>query len=66
VQYSIFEAFLGRVLFDNLVEDVKTIIDPGEDGVTIYPLCAVCAEKRIRLGIDGNKVSPGEETVFIV
>ena len=65
IQYSVFEAVLDRVLFDNLVQDVKKIMDEKEDKVTIYPLCSACAKKRIALG-KRNGPLPGEEIVFIV
>ena len=65
VQDSVFEAVLDRMLFDRLVEDVKGLTEPVEDRVTIYPLCASCAKRSLRLGLASKDV-PGEETVFIV
>ncbi|MBI2190414.1 MAG: CRISPR-associated endonuclease Cas2 [Planctomycetes bacterium] len=66
VQYSVFEAILDRVLFDNLVNDVKAIIDPAEDRVVIYPLCAACVKKHVALGTTREYIEPGEDLVFIV
>jgi len=65
VQYSVFEAVLDGLLFDNLLKDVNSLIDPAEDTVFIYPLCAACAKKRASLGRT-PEVFPGDEEVFIV
>lgn len=64
VQYSVYEAVLDRVLFDNLVEHVQALIDPAEDRVAVFPLCKGCAGRALRLGMQAPV--PGEETVFIV
>ena len=65
VQYSVFEAVLNRELFDSLLEDVRGIIDPGEDRVSVFSLCGSCAGRVRRLGISSSE-SPGEEIVFVV
>jgi CRISPR-associated protein Cas2 len=51
VQYSVFEAVLDRGLFDKLVEELRAILDPQTDRVTIYIVCASCARKRLPLGL---------------
>src|SRR4051812_22116971 len=66
VQYSVFEAVLDRPLFDKMVADLKGLIDPNQDRVTIYPICAACLRKAVFLGQSAIDVRPGEELVFIV
>ena len=66
VQYSVFEMLLDRRLFDNLVADLSARIDPAEDRVNIYPVCAACMKKSVFLGLSSDEVRPGEEIVFIV
>ena len=66
VQWSVFEAFLTRPLFDNLLARIGEIINPATDSVSIYPLCASCAEKSVFLGLADREERPGRETVFIV
>lgn len=65
VQYSVFEAVLDRALFDNLVEDARRILDPEEDRLAAYGLCAACARRAVRLGREAEEI-PGGEVVFIV
>ena len=65
VQYSVFEALLDALLFDKMVRAIEREIDLTEDRVTIYAICASCVRRRIRIGIDADRVSPGDEVVFI-
>ena len=64
--YSVFEAVLSKTLFDNLIKAISSIIAPSEDWVTIYPLCAACARKRLNLARGADGGVPGEEMVFVV
>ena len=66
VQYSVFEAVLDRELFDSMLAEVKEIIDPQEDRVMAYCLCASCAGKRVILGLEPVDGIPGDEVAFIV
>src|SRR3954462_13120061 len=61
----VYEAVLERVLFDNLVPRIESVIDAGADRVAIYPLCAGCAGRRVGLGTAGREW-PGREVVFVV
>jgi CRISPR-associated protein Cas2 len=64
VQFSVFEAVLDKPLFDHLQQDAGEIIDPVVDRIFIFPLCAGCAKRALRLGKPTEV--PGEETVFVV
>ncbi|MBF0625851.1 MAG: CRISPR-associated endonuclease Cas2 [Magnetococcales bacterium] len=64
VQKSVFEAVLDAGLFDKMVSEITAVISPTQDSVLIYPLCANCAGKVLRLGVEGPV--PGEEQVFVV
>jgi len=66
VQYSIFEAVMPKRLLDNLIGMIQEMIDPDEDQVVLYPLCSVCAGKRLALGKDSDAPPPGEEDIFLV
>lgn len=66
IQYSVFEALLGRALFDKLISEIESIINEKEDKVTVYFLCGTCEGKRQSLGRDKGKPLPGQEVVFIV
>jgi CRISPR/Cas system-associated endoribonuclease Cas2 len=57
---------LDKALFDKLMETVDTILKPDEDFLSVYPLCAACAKKVVRLGKAGLREIVGEEKVFIV
>jgi CRISPR-associated protein Cas2 len=65
VQYSVYEAVLDRVLFDNLLGRIVSVIDAGTDRVAIYPVCAACAGRRLALGTAAAQW-PGHEVVFVV
>jgi CRISPR-associated protein Cas2 len=64
VQFSVFEAVLDKLLFASLQQDAEEIIDPLMDRVSIFPLCAGCAKRAVRLGKPTEV--PGEEIVFVV
>ena len=66
VQYSVFEAALTSRLFDNLVSQIEEIIEPNEDSVNLYPICASCMEKALFFGDGKLEERPGREIVFIV
>ena len=66
VQWSVFEAFLTRPLVDNLLTRIGEIIDPATDSVSVYSLCASCAQKSVFLGTANREERPGKETVFVV
>lgn len=66
VQYSVFEAALPRALFDNMVCQVRRIIDLHHDSVAIYRLCASCTSQSLFLGLAELQERPGREVVFVV
>lgn len=66
VQYSVFEMVLTRPLFDNMVERLEQLVDPDQDRLLIYPLCASCSRKVRRMGRSRSEPRPGDELVFIV
>jgi CRISPR-associated protein Cas2 len=45
VQWSVFECELSPALYRQLREAMKDIIDPGEDSLRIYPICAACVRE---------------------
>jgi CRISPR-associated protein Cas2 len=66
VQYSVFEMVLDHQLFDKMVAELSELIDPCEDRVIVFPVCAACCRKAVFLGQSATETRPGEEIVFIV
>ena len=50
VQYSVFECVLDETEFLELWHELEDIVDPSEDSVRAYRLCAACVEWRKTLG----------------
>ena len=63
VQYSVFECNLDSVLLDEMTSRIEEIVDPVEDSVRIYTLCAAC-ERIIR--IIGTGEVTKDEDVYIL
>ena len=63
VQYSVFEANLEREQLDRLRSKAMSILDPEEDFLRIYPLCAGCM-RRIEV-IGQGKVTEDPEFIII-
>jgi len=63
LQYSIFECRLPADQFDRFWEELKTLIDPSEDRLMAYRICANCAQD-IRLA--GTQILPDVEPVAYV
>jgi CRISPR-associated protein Cas2 len=61
-QYSLFECHLTEKELVALRGKLDPILEPGEDSVRFYPLCAFCMGKVETVG----SAPPREETVFIV
>lgn len=51
VQYSVFELQLPPEKLPRVIESLSEILDISEDSLRIYPVCASCQEKAIRLGV---------------
>ncbi len=65
VQDSVFEMLVDRMLFDKCISDLSGLIDPTEDTVAVYRLCATCEKERFYLGVGEKAERVGEEDVFI-
>ena len=50
VQWSVFECLMEGNRIEYLKTAIKEIIEPAEDSVRIYPLCAACARQMEALG----------------
>lgn len=61
-QYSLFECFLDARELVKLRARLEAILNPQEDSVRIYPLCAVC---RGSVETIGSK-PPEEKIAFIL
>jgi CRISPR-associated protein Cas2 len=61
-QYSLFECFLDARELVQLRARLEVLLNPQEDSVRIYPLCAVCKESVETVGSQ----PPKEKTVFIL
>ena len=63
VQYSVFEANLERDQLDRLKRRAMSILDPEEDLLRIYPLCAGCATRIEILG--HGKITQDPEFIIV-
>ena len=61
-QYSLFECFLDARELVQLRARLDTLLNPQEDSVRIYPLCAGCKESVETIG----SAPPEEKIVFIL
>jgi CRISPR-associated protein Cas2 len=50
VQYSVFECELTMQRANQLIERLRTLIDPRRDRVDMYPLCDACFFRSQNLG----------------
>ena len=57
VQGSVFEGWLTEAEFVVLKKKTEKIIQPDEDSVRIYKLCAVCCQKIVIIG-QGRATNP--------
>ena len=66
IQGSVFELRVPARLLGECQDSLEHLIDPGEDIVAIYTLCAGCEVRRVYLGDSDDANNIGEEQVFIV
>ncbi|MGQ9683434.1 MAG: CRISPR-associated endonuclease Cas2 [Anaerolineae bacterium] len=61
-QYSLFECHLSAKEVVQLRGRLDKLLEPSEDSVRFYPLCAACVGKVQTVGSE----APHEDTVFFV
>lgn len=66
VQWGVFEAVLPRPLFDKMILQLRKVMAPNEDQISVYRVCAACMPASVFLGLADREDRPGRETVFIV
>lgn len=59
VQFSVFEVWLDDTLRRELLAGLNQRIDPDQDSVRLYWLCAACQKKVITLGQGTPPEAPG-------
>lgn len=65
IQKSVFEAVLDAALFNSCLSELAKLIDPTEDSIAAYALCAACDDRRVYHGsAEGRDI--GAEKVYIV
>ena len=57
VQYSVFECELTMQRAEQLLERLRTLIDPRRDRVNMYPLCDACFFRSESIGLEAKKTS---------
>lgn len=62
VQYSIFECRMDAEEFELFWMELKDLIEPDEDRLVAYKICAACAQ---RIGTAGTMVSNQTHVVYI-
>lgn len=65
IQRSVFEAVLDAALFDSCLSGLTDLIDPVEDSIAAYALCAACDGRRVYRGAAKGQEIAGEK-VYIV
>lgn len=65
IQDSIFEVSANRKIFKKCLEQIKQCINPEEDRIAVYTLCAICNKNAIYLGASADMDRTGEDVVFI-
>jgi len=63
IQFSVFEAILRPEELARLKERVSALLDPAEDTLRLYPLCAACAGRIEILG--EGKITQDHEFIVI-
>ncbi|ABY36571.1 MAG TPA: CRISPR-associated endonuclease Cas2 [Chloroflexus aurantiacus] len=58
VQYSVFEAILDAREFHDLSNQLRKIIDPGQDSIRCYRLDQVAAQRTVIYGIGLTTTDP--------
>jgi CRISPR-associated protein Cas2 len=61
-QYSLFECHLTEKELIALRGRLDALLEPDEDSVRFYPLCAACTDRVDTVGSE----KPREQTVFVV
>lgn len=61
IQFSAFECILTPTELADLVDFAMKNMDPEKDSFRVYPLCAGCASRVVRLG----RRSPYEESPYV-
>jgi len=64
VQYSVFEMYLTDEEWKRLKKGLERHLDPEEDSVRVYRLCAVCRTRIIHLGQGETLPPPGPVIVI--
>ena len=65
VQFSVFEVVGNNRIFDSLIAKINALIDPEKDRILVYPLCAACDSKVLRIGCQ-EQVPYGNELLLVV
>ena len=64
VQYSVFECVINKkIIYERMMSTIAEVIDPVEDSVRVYPVCAACL-KMIR--VFGKGEVTHDEPVYII
>ena len=66
IQDSVFELAVPSELFQRCLEEIERSIDPKEDRLAVYSLCASCDSKAVYLGTSAGVPRTGEDLVFVV
>ncbi len=64
VQYSVFEMWLTEKEWKRLWQHLNRLINPQEDSVRVYYLCAVCRQRITHLG-QGDTTPPPAVVVIV-
>lgn len=51
VQYSVFEMEVSPEKISAILSSLESLMDPLQDSLRVYPLCAACRNRVVRVGV---------------
>ena len=65
IQYSVFAGDFDESILEKLKSWISYVIEPDEDSVIIFPLCALDWQKRLSFGVESESVADYEKNFQI-
>ena len=66
LQHSVFEIVATRKVIQICLKKLEVCINPDEDNLAVYAICASCDASVIYFGTGASRPRTGEEKIFLV
>lgn len=66
LQHSVFEIVATKKVIQTCLKKLEDCINPTEDHLAVYTLCASCDANTIYFGATASAPRTGEEKIFLV